>query len=122
MSATADRSLGTVVRDIGGNVDRIVRAELNHALAEVRGRLDAAGDASRPLIAGAICAALAAGFLLLSIMFGLSIVMPQWLAALVVAVAAAVAAAVLLTSGRARFADRLFRKSREVPSIPGPPA
>ena len=34
MSVNSERSFGAVVREIGGNVDRIVRAELRVAVAE----------------------------------------------------------------------------------------
>ena len=105
-SATPERSFGTVIRDIGGNIDRIVRAELRFAMAQVRVEMGATANASRIIAAGAAFAMLAVGFTLLGGMFALSTVMPTWLAALAVAAGAAAAAAVLIGVGRKRFASQ----------------
>jgi hypothetical protein len=102
--ATPERSFGTVVRDIGGNVDRIVRAELRFAMAQLRVEMGATANASRIIAAGAACAMLAVGFALLGGMFALSLVMPTWLASMTVAAGAAAAAALLIAVGRTRFA------------------
>jgi uncharacterized membrane protein YqjE len=98
MSADTDRSLGAVVRDIGGNVDRIVRAELQVALAEMRQALDFAKQVSALVVAGAVCATLTLGFFLLGVMFALSIVMPLWGAAMLVALACGIVAALILSA------------------------
>ena len=50
MSAASERSFGAVVRDIGGNIDRIVRAELRMAIAEVQVGVRAAGGAALVLV------------------------------------------------------------------------
>jgi uncharacterized membrane protein len=102
--ASASRTFGAVVRDIGGNVDRIVRAELRYAIAQVRVEMGSTANASRIIAAGAMFAMLAAAFALLAAMFALSRVMPTWLASLAVAAVAAAAAAVLIGVGRKRFA------------------
>jgi hypothetical protein len=102
--AGAGRTFGAVIRDIGSNVDRIVRAELRYAVAQVRVEMGATANASRIIAAGAAFAMLAAGFVLLACMFALSQVMPTWLASLVVAAAAGAAAAVLIRIGWQRFA------------------
>ncbi len=103
MPDTSERSIRSVFRDIGSDVDRIVRAELRIAIAEVRAGVAAAGDASRLLIAGAMCALLAATFLLLAVMFALRSIMPLWLAALLIALLVGVAATGLLLAGRTRL-------------------
>ncbi len=103
---TPDRSFSTVVRDIGGNIDRIVRAELRFAMAQVRVEMGSTANASRIIAAGAACAMLAVGFALLGGMFALSTVMPTWLASLAVAAGAAAAATVLIGVGRKRFASQ----------------
>jgi hypothetical protein len=104
--ASAARTFGAVVRDIGGNVDRIVRAELRYAVAQLRLEMGATANASRIIAAGAAFAMLAAAFVLLACMFALAQVMPTWLASLVVAAAAGSAAAVLISVGRQRFAQQ----------------
>lgn len=106
MDALPERSIGTMVRDIGGNVDRIVRAELRFAVAELRLRLEAFRSESVLLVAGAAVATLAATFVLLSGMFGLARVMPMWLAALTIAALLATIAAALFIRVRAQIARR----------------
>lgn len=120
MSAAEERSFGAVVRDIGGNVDRIVRAELRFAIAEVRATLQAAGAGAMLILAGAACATLAGAFLLLAIMFALSLVMPTWLAALVVALAVGAAGVALIIAGRGRIPGEFPSPSTEIVSTQGP--
>ena len=114
MSDDPERSFGAVIRDIGGNVDRIVRAELRFAAAELRHGLNAAGAGALLVLAGALCATLAVGFLLLGVMFALSLIMPTWAAALVVALAVGVAATLLLVAGRKRLTNPLTSPATDV--------
>jgi hypothetical protein len=116
--ASAGRTFGAVVRDIGGNVDRIVRAELRYAIAQLRLELGATANASRIIAAGATCAMLAVAFALLAGMFALAQVMPTWLASLVVAAASGAAAAVLIIVGRQRFARQRTPALGDVVSTP----
>ncbi|MBI3504396.1 MAG: phage holin family protein [Proteobacteria bacterium] len=118
MGDSNDRSFGTVVRDIGGNVDRIVRTEMRIAIAELRDGMDAAGSASRYLVAGIALGTLAAAFLLLSVTVALARVMPMWGAALVVSALTGTAASWLLLEGRARIASRLPQRSDHIRSLP----
>jgi hypothetical protein len=118
VNALPERSIGTVVRDIGGNVDRIVRAELRFAVAELRLRLEAFRGESVLLVAGVAAGALAATFILLGGMFGLARVMPLWLAAMVIAVLPAAVAAALFLRVRAQMARRQAPKPRQL--LPGP--
>ena len=118
MGAAGERSFGTVIRDIGGNVDRIVRAELRMAIAELRDGVEAAGSASQFLVAGIALAMLAAAFVLLSVMLGLGRVMPMWLAALAVSAVAGVAGVLLLLEGRARIASTFAPKPNDLVSPP----
>jgi hypothetical protein len=104
MIAAPERSFGAVVRDISGNIDRIVRAEMRFAIAEFRLRVEAAGGAALLIMAGGACALLAIGFLLLGAMFALARVMPMWLAAVVVATVVGGAGIALFVAGRARLA------------------
>ena len=120
MGAAPERSFGSVVRDIGGNVGRIVRAELRFVIAELRVAMAAAGGAALLILAGVACATLAAAFLLLGSMFALAIVMPTWLAALVVATVAGTAAVVLLVTGRERLSHPLASQSRDIVFQPEP--
>lgn len=117
---SAERSIGAVVRDIGGNIDRIVRAELRIAIAELRTGLEAAGGAAVLILAGAACATLAAAFLLLGAMYALALVMPTWAAALVVALVVGALSAALIAIGRDRIPRPAESPHAEVASIQGP--
>lgn len=118
MNERAERSLGTVVRDIGSNVDRIVRAEMGLAVAELRLQVEAVRHVSGILVAGIVAAMLAALFLLLGGMYALALLMPLWLAAMVVAGLSAAIATALLLQFRAQVADRLASMSQQI--LPGP--
>ena len=115
-----ERSFGAVVRDIGGNVDRIVRAELRVAIAELRGWLEVASGGATLILLGVACATLATAFLLLGAMFALAHVMPTWAAALLVAVAVGAAAAVLIVIGLDRIPRPVPPPSADIDSIQGP--
>ena len=121
MPATAERSIGTVIHDIGGNVDRIVRAELRFVVAELRARIEALSDVSVLVASAVVAATLAAVFLLLGAMFALSRVMPLWLAAMVVAVLPGAIATVLFSRVRAQIAPRLAPEPPQVLPVPRPP-
>ena len=118
MSERGERSIGAVVRDIGSNVDRIVRAEMGLAVAELRLRVEAVRNVSGILVAGVVAAVLAAAFLLLGAMFALARLMPLWLAALVVAALSGALAAALLIRFRAQVDGRLAPKPQQI--LPGP--
>ena len=118
MSERGERSFGAVVRDIGSNVDRIVRAEMGLAVAELRLQVEAVRNVSGILVAGVVAAVLAAAFVLLGAMFALALVMPLWLAAMVAAALSAALAAALLIRFRAQVDGRLAPKPQQI--LPGP--
>ena len=122
MSSLSERSFSAVVRDIGGNVDRIIRAELRVAIAEVRVGLRAAGGALSLLAAGATLALFALLFLFLSALFALALVMPAWLAALVLGAPLSAGAMVLVLAGRARLPRTIAATTPTVLSPPEPVA
>lgn len=118
MAASTERSFGAVVRDISGNLNRIVRAEFRFVLAEVRVRVEAAAAPVALVAAGLLCAMLATGFVLLGGMFALANVMPMWGAALVVAALAGAGATVLILTGRDRFIRPAESTSSDVVTKP----
>jgi uncharacterized membrane protein YqjE len=98
-----NRSITDVLQDILQNVQTIVRAEVSLAKAELR------DDASRSLasltrlLAGGVCAVLAATFLLWTIAYALAQVWPIWAATLLVGAVLGIGAAVLIRSGIRHF-------------------
>lgn len=99
----ADRSVSEVLQDIVGNIQDIVRSEVRLAKTEISEEIAKAQSASLVLGVGALSGIFGAGFLLLAIVYGLSRVLPDWAAALMVAIALAIAAGVLLSRGVDRF-------------------
>jgi uncharacterized membrane protein YqjE len=80
-----DRSIGTVLTDIVGDVQQIVRAETRLARAEFREELAKAKRGATFLVAAGIVSSLALGVALLAAVYALELVWPPWAAALAVA-------------------------------------
>ncbi len=95
-----DRSATDVIKDIVGNLQEIIRSEVRLARAEIREEAGKALLAGRKLMIGAVLGLYGLGFLLLCIVYGLSLVVAPWLAALIVGLVLAVASGVLLMSGK----------------------
>lgn len=106
-----ERSFGDIVKSIIGNVQEIIRAEVRLAKAEVREEGTRAAGAGRNLAIGAVTGLFAALFLLNAVMFGLTVWMPLWASAGVVAIVLGVAAFVLFRKGQAEW--KLFSPKPE---------
>ena len=105
--AATDRSFAEVLQDIIGNVREIVRSEVRFAKTEVWEEAAKSKLSAQLLCAGAITAVSSILFLLLTAVYALSMVMPQWAAALTVGLLLAFIASSLLTQGIGRF-KKLF--------------
>ena len=101
--AAGDRSLSDVLQDIIRNVQEIVRSEVRLAKTEIREEAAKARSSMLLLAAGAVTAIFAIVFLLLTIVYALTLVTPGWAAALIVGTVLAVVASVMLTAGVRRF-------------------
>lgn len=108
MNRNDERSVSDVLQDIFGNVQDIVRSEVRLARAEIKSEAEKTARAAKSLIAGAILGFYAGGLLLMAGVYGLSMVLAPWLAALVVGAFVAVAAVSLISVGRERL--RLVKK------------
>ena len=100
---SATRSVSDVLQDIVGNVQEIVRSEVRLAKTEIREEANRAKPAGLPLAVGVLSAAFAILFLLLTIIYALSIVIPNWAAALIVALSMALFAGATLSAGLKRL-------------------
>ncbi len=112
-----DRSISSVLSDIVGNVQQIVRAEVRLAKTEVQ---EEARKAKRGLIllgAGAFGLAMAAGFLLLAAVYALATVWPPWAAALAVAIATGGIGAAVVMSGSKQIRNVKLAPPRTVSTI-----
>lgn len=115
--ATGDRSLSDVLRDIVRNIQDIIRSEVQLAKTEIRDKVEQAKPSARILGAGAVCALFAALFVLLSIFHALSLVMPQWTAALLIGVVLTAAASLLLSAGISGFKQLSPAPERTIETI-----
>lgn len=102
MSVT-ERSISVVLRDIVCNIQEIVRSEVRLAKLEVHAELTKTRSASLLIVLGAASGIFSVLFVLLTIVYAMSLVIPAWLAALCVAVGIGVVAAVATITGLRRF-------------------
>jgi uncharacterized membrane protein YqjE len=98
-----NRSVRTVVSDIVGDLQGIVRAEVRLVRAEIREELAGARRGAMLLTGAAVVLVLSAGLILLALVYALATVWPAWAAALTVAGLAGIVGAALLTAGRKAF-------------------
>jgi hypothetical protein len=98
-----EQSLGQLVAEIGADVSKLFRQEVELAKAEIRQEAAKAGKAAGMLGGAGFAGYMVAVLLTLAVMFGLGNVMNLGWAALIVAVLWAVAGAVLFVSGRNRM-------------------
>jgi uncharacterized membrane protein YqjE len=98
-----DRSFSELLQGIIHNVQDIVRSEVRLAKTEIREEAIKAKASLLLLGAGAVTGLFAILFLLLMIVSALALIVPNWAAALIVAVALAVVAGVMLAGGVKSF-------------------
>ena len=103
MPRNDDRSVSDVFQDIFGNIQEIVRSEVRLAKADLRAESGKAAKAGKALAIGGVLALYAGGLFLLALVYGLSLLVPPWLAALLVGVAVSVFALSLISAGRGRL-------------------
>ena len=102
-AASNGRSIADVLKDIGASIQDLVRWEIKLAKIEVADSARRARSSSILLAGGGLLGIFAIGFLLLAAMFALEIVLPAWLAALIIGVLLCVGAGAGLTVGRERW-------------------
>jgi uncharacterized membrane protein YqjE len=101
--ATADRSISSVLHDIVGNVQDIVRSELRLARTELTEELAKARKGAMLLGVGSVMLTFSVLFALVAIVYALSLVMPGWAAAAVVALGVGAIAALCVSIGIKRL-------------------
>ena len=98
-----ERPIGDLVKQLAGQTSTLVRQELDLAKAEMSEKATVAGKGAGLLGGAAVVGLLAAGSLTACLILALSEVVPDWLAALLVALVMAALAAVLAMQGRNRI-------------------
>ncbi len=98
MTGQSGRSVPEVLQDIVGNIQEIIRSEFSLAKVEIK---QEAAQAKRPLImwfVGGILGLYGLGFLLVTAIMAMAVVMPIWLAALIVGAVLTVVSIALLSA------------------------
>jgi len=108
MNRNDERSVSEVLQDIFGNVQDIVRSEVRLAQAEIKTEAGKTAKAAKSLIIGGVLGFYAGGLLFLAAVYGLSLVVAPWLAALIVGVVVAIVSTGLIMAGQKRL--RLVKK------------
>ena len=98
-----DRPVGDLVKQLAGQTSTLVRQEIDLAKAEMSQKASTAGKGAGLLGGAAAVGLLAAGSLTACLILALGEVIPDWLAALIVALVMGVIAAVLAMQGRNRI-------------------
>jgi hypothetical protein len=98
-----ERPMGDLVKQLAGQTSTLVRQELDLAKAEMSQKAGVAGKGAGLLGGAAAIGLLAAGALTTCLILALSEVVPDWLAALIVALVMGAVAAVLALQGRNRI-------------------
>ncbi|MBB2914662.1 hypothetical protein FHS43_005974 [Streptosporangium becharense] len=110
-------SLGQLVGEIGEDLSRLMRQELELAKAEMREEAGKAGKAAGLFGGAGFAGYMVALLVTLAVMFGLGNVMDLAWAALIVAAVWAVVGAVLYSSGRAKWREVTPKPERTVETL-----
>jgi len=102
-TATTARPFTELMRDVIDDIKDIVRSEIRLAKTEVREESTKAVDAAKMMAVGGLLALVAFVLMIIAAVQGLELVMPDWLAALVVGIVIGIPAAIFLVAGRERM-------------------
>jgi uncharacterized membrane protein YqjE len=111
------RSIGTVLKDIVGNVQQIVRSEIRLASVEVREEAGKAGRSAALVIVGGAIAVLALGCALIAAISLLATIVALWSAALIVAAVAGVVGAIFIAAGLKRMRQVTMTPTRTLAAL-----
>jgi hypothetical protein len=107
-------STASLVKEAFGDALNVLEAHLELAVLEVREDARVAAQIAATFGVGAALTFLAAGFMLAAAAFGLALVMPAWLACLVVGGVASAAAAIAVVAGIRKYKNHDFRPERSI--------
>jgi uncharacterized membrane protein len=93
------RPISRIIEDILRHVGEIIRSEIRLVQTEIKQDFSDVKHAGTYLIAAGVASMFALGFLLLAAVYGLSTVMPPWLAAISVGIVLGIVGLALMTKG-----------------------
>jgi hypothetical protein len=114
----ADRTLGTIIKELSEDISTLVRSEIALLKLEIIDTIKKLGGGTA-LMAGAVFLALfGLAFLFVTIVLGLAALgVKPWISTLIVTVALLVAAGVLAMMGKKKFADVEFVPTASIENI-----
>jgi len=112
-----ERSISSLLKDIVGNLQQIIRAEVRLAKVEVGEELSKARQAIVLLAIGGLFAAMALAFLLLGAVYALAHVVQPWVAAVLVAIGAGAIGGGLVAVGVSQIRRVSLPHPRTVTSV-----
>jgi uncharacterized membrane protein YqjE len=112
-----ERSISSLLKDIVGNLQQIIRAEVRLAKVEVGEELSKARQAMVLLAIGALFGAMALAFLLLGAVYALAHVIQPWAAAVLVAIGAGAVGGALVAVGISQIKRVSLPPARTVTSV-----
>lgn len=117
MSIEENASFAQLFQDAFSSVREIIRSEVRLAKTETKEEIGKAGKASAVLGGGAILALYAVGLALLAGVSALALVLPQWLAFLVMAALAGLTATLLIVTGRQQIQRVHVRPEKTITTV-----
>ena len=115
--SVVERSISSLLKDIVGNLQQIIRAEVRLAKVEVGEELSKATQAMVLLAIGALFGAMALAFLLLGAVYALAHVIQPWAAAVLVAIGAGAVGGALVAVGISQIKRISLPPARTVTSV-----
>lgn len=117
MFSVVERSLTSLLKDIVGNFQQIIRAEVRLAKVEVAEELTKARRAVALLVVGGLFASMALGFLLLAAVYLLAHYVQPWVSAVLVAAGAGIIGGALIGVGAKQLKHVSLPPTRTVTSV-----
>jgi len=103
--------------DIATGILDLIESELTLAKTELQREMSKLTRALPTIVVGALFGAFALGLALLAAVYGLSMVVPAWLAGLIVSASAAVIGGILFRVGWKRIASVDFKPKQTIESV-----
>ncbi len=116
-SAESDPSLLGLVRQLAHEVPALISEELALAKAEIRTSIETAKAATAAVATGAVIMLAGLVILLMAAVYALALIVPPWLAALIVGVAAMVIGFVMVQSGKKQLESSQLAPERTMNSL-----
>jgi uncharacterized membrane protein YqjE len=119
-SYTAERSLGTIIKDLTADLSNLLRSEIALLKLELKESATKLGSGAALMAAAVFLALIGLAFLFVTITLGLvALGVPAWLSALIVTIVLFVAAGVLAMMGKKKLEGVNFVPNESIDHIRG---